>query len=250
MKVFKWIKQDLYWQVGSGANIRIGLDQVLGMEDSYPLSNTLINYLQVLGLNTLDRICIQRNDEAGFAVWMNSKDLVLSGCFATEWENYIRSLNSAGVKINLDPDRLVWSGNANTGIVTAKTTYIRIMKDNYIFPLKLKCFLWLAIQDKLKTWENLLKRGWIGPSRCSLCMVSTETSQHLLVNCSFTNKVRAFVSANLNITRPWDVGEFKCCLLNWFRNCKPFFIIAICISWAIWYTRNCAIFQSLQPDEK
>ena len=35
--------------------------------------------------------------------------------------------------------------------------------------LKEKITLWLALNNKLLTWENLKKRGWIGPSWCAVC---------------------------------------------------------------------------------
>jgi hypothetical protein len=34
---------------------------------------------------------------------------------------------------------------------------------------KVSIFLWLTAQNRILTWDNLLKRGFIGPSRCTLC---------------------------------------------------------------------------------
>lgn len=237
--------------------IRVGVDPILGMEDSYLLPSVLIQYLQVIGLNTLNKIHYFRAGDDGSAVWLSARDLGLSGYLARTWESYINNLNSAGVKLNLDSDQIIWGGNPSTGIVTAKSAYCRILQDKLIFPqdwwykslwkwsvpLKFKCLMWLALQNKLKTWENLTKRGWSGPSICALCHNDAESSQHLFVNCSFTQKIWDFVSVRLKFSYHWDVGGFSLRLLNWYRKSKQFFTIAIFISWAIWYTRNCAIFQ-------
>ena len=36
-------------------------------------------------------------------------------------------------------------------------------------PLKLKCFMWLVVHNKLSTWDNIRKMGFHGPHKCSLC---------------------------------------------------------------------------------
>lgn len=56
------------------------------------------------------------------------------------------------------------------------------------------------------------------------------------------------MSVNLKITQCWDVGDFNKCFLNWYRHCKQFIYIAVCIPWAIWYSRNSAIFRNSPPD--
>jgi hypothetical protein len=55
-------------------------------------------------------------------------------------------------------------------------------------PLKSKLLTWLTLENKLPTWDNGLKRGWIGPSRCIMCMEEMEKMQHLFVSCSFTQR--------------------------------------------------------------
>lgn len=52
--------------------------------------------------------------------------------------------------------------------------------------------------------------------------------------------------ALMNISKIWDVGDFKFCMLNWFRYFKPFFPLAIFIPWVVWYLCNCAIFQEVK----
>jgi len=53
--------------------------------------------------------------------------------------------------------------------------------------MKIKLFRWLIQQDKILTWENIRKRGFVGLSRCHLCGQQEETTNHLLNLCSFTS---------------------------------------------------------------
>jgi hypothetical protein len=56
-------------------------------------------------------------------------------------------------------------------------------------PLKVKILMWLSVENKVLTWDNGMKRGWIGPSRCTMCKVDEETTHRLFVSCFFTQKV-------------------------------------------------------------
>jgi hypothetical protein len=77
----------------------------------------------------------------------------------------------------------LWSWNTKGGQVNAKQAYeIQSLDDNEVcqnewylelwkwkIPLKVKLFCWLMFENKILTWDNLTKRGIIGPSRCVLC---------------------------------------------------------------------------------
>lgn len=203
MKIFHWIKNDLLWQVGSGSQIRVGIDPIIGFEHDYCLPPIIPQYLQILGLSTLNKIHHQSLENEANLKWLSAREIGLSGYLTHLWDDYIKKLNSAGVRLNNDVDKLVWGGNPASGIVSAHTTYTRILQENFIFPqdwwykriwqwsipLNLKCFIWLVLQDKLKTWDNLCKRGWIGPSCCVLCKNAAETRQHIFVQCSFSRKI-------------------------------------------------------------
>jgi hypothetical protein len=56
--------------------------------------------------------------------------------------------------------------------------------------LKIKLFFWLMMENKILSWETLQRRGFIGPGVCKLCMKSTKSTQHLFLECAFTQEVR------------------------------------------------------------
>ena len=90
-------------------------------------------------------------------------------------------------------DKLVWTKNPATRDLTAKLGYKNWGLEQYqgemndlwkqvwknAGPLKDKIILWLALSNKLLTWENLKKRGWHGPSWCVLCHLEEETRSHM-----------------------------------------------------------------------
>ena len=54
---------------------------------------------------------------------------------------------------------------------------------------KIKTFLWLLQNRKVLTWENLTKRGFIGPSHCPMCEQQEETINHLFNDCVWTSNL-------------------------------------------------------------
>lgn len=65
----------------------------------------------------------------------------------------------------------------------------KVWKDLWKHPhwMKIKLFMWLVQQKKIQTWENLLKRGFVGPSKFHLCGLQEETMEHLLNFHPFTS---------------------------------------------------------------
>jgi hypothetical protein len=52
---------------------------------------------------------------------------------------------------------------------------------------KINTFLWLVAHNNILTWDNLRKRGFIGPSWCQLCGSEEETQNHLLNLCTYSS---------------------------------------------------------------
>jgi len=64
---------------------------------------------------------------------------------------------------------------------------------------KVNFFTWLLMHKNALTGENINKRGFHGPFRYCLCTSAIETSDHLLVDCVFTQKVWKMVLHGLSI---------------------------------------------------
>jgi hypothetical protein len=62
----------------------------------------------------------------------------------------------------------------------------------------MKIALWLALNNKLLTWDNGLKRGWCGPNRCALYKSNDESVSHLFVTCPFADQVTNIVKDKLS----------------------------------------------------
>uniref|UniRef100_A0A453K6B6 Reverse transcriptase zinc-binding domain-containing protein n=1 Tax=Aegilops tauschii subsp. strangulata TaxID=200361 RepID=A0A453K6B6_AEGTS len=56
-------------------------------------------------------------------------------------------------------------------------------------PLRVKFFMWLALQDRCWTAERLAIHGLPHEPACALCDQEDETMQHLMAGCSFSHQV-------------------------------------------------------------
>jgi hypothetical protein len=54
---------------------------------------------------------------------------------------------------------------------------------------KVKLFVWILIQHKILTANNLAKRGWLHEPVCKLCNSCPETPIHFRLECTFTRNV-------------------------------------------------------------
>lgn len=75
---------------------------------------------------------------------------------------------AAGIHFTEDSDHLVWEDNPLQGSVSAKLAYNILMEDigdNVVtglrrilwsdkLPLKISCFIWLCMENKILTWQN------------------------------------------------------------------------------------------------
>jgi len=57
MDIIHEIRNHLVWQVGSGSTVRVGIDNIVGGEKSYFLSDDLVQIFHSKGYYTLDHFC-------------------------------------------------------------------------------------------------------------------------------------------------------------------------------------------------
>jgi hypothetical protein len=114
---------------------------------------------------------------------------------------------------------------------------------------KVTLFLWLVSHSSILTWDNLLKRGFVGPSLCTLCGEAEETLNHLLNTCTYTAQIwdqAALIMRTSDRCRDsilatianWRDQAFHSPLLNRIWQLLPGFIL-----WQTWKERNRRIFR-------
>jgi hypothetical protein len=110
-------------------------------------------------------------------------------------------------------------------------------------PLKVKLFVWLLLEQKILTWDNLLKRGFQGPSICVLCKESEESLLHLFGDCSFIKIIWQTITKELKLVNNWQGGIFENSLLNWTKRKENWNEIPCLICWEVWKHKNLLIFE-------
>lgn len=116
-------------------------------------------------------------------------------------------------------------------------------------PPRCKVFLWLLLQNRLRTAARLQLHGWKKNYFCALCERSLETAQHLFVGSPFLQDVWAAVAAWSSFSNlypsSWTLGAD---LEDWFyiltgRGTKAAHTISIPTLWTIWKQRNAVFFR-------
>jgi hypothetical protein len=206
-------------ETGNGWDIRIGVDPLIGAQSFYKLSMNLISTLHTKGIKLLAQVASPVNGVLNISSWKSAEMLGLAGEQKEEWENYVKGLNWSGFELNDETDTLVWSWDTKGGQVNAKQAYeVQCLDDheliskewfldlwNWQLPLRIQLFCWLMFENRILTWDNLSKRGLIGPSRCVLCGEREESLNHLMVDCLFTKEVWKSILNELSFTK--RIGE-------------------------------------------
>jgi hypothetical protein len=116
---------------------------------------------------------------------------------------------------------------------------------------KITLFLWLVVHSSILTWDNLSKRGFVGPSMCILCGETAETMNHLLTSCPYTAQIwdqSALIMRTSDCVRDnivdtitnWRDQVFHSPLLNRIWQLLPGFIL-----WQVWKERNRRLFRNV-----
>jgi hypothetical protein len=184
--ILRW----LCWRPGDGRHITIGRDMILGLGDRARLSVELVQNLIDNQITTLAHATNFVNPVTLTEVWKTSVDLNLTGAHAAEWSTFIVELNKSGVILRGDQvDLLLWSGGDGSGVFSVKNCYDALIS-TFNFPVsqgwkaslwkrkvqqKIILFFWLAVENRLLTWDNLQSKGWIGPGYCLCARIMMKT---------------------------------------------------------------------------
>eukprot|EP00253_Pinus_taeda_P010390 PITA_10390 len=176
-----------------------------------------------------------------------------------------KQLNSQILKIKIrkteEDDQLRWGmiGNGNFSLKEAREMIVKAEQEEVVpwcnkvwdslFWPKIKTFLWLLMQNKTLTWDNLRRKGFGGPSRCPMCLGEEETINHLFNSCEWANHLWNWLEGILRKSDR-DRESIRNTILNWQNNfsknqrvnniwkAMPGFLLC-----TIWKERNRRVFQ-------
>lgn len=255
--ILHWLR----WKPGSGAEIALGRDKILGLDHLSILSPQLRSLLSSQNFFFLAQMKGTANAPHLPDHWLHSSTLQLQGSMALEWEAYTTALKSVGISLRNSRDILLWAGGDGSGTLTVKNTYEALFHTQPIvadppwlhriwkwhIPLKILLFFWLCVKDKALTWEALRRRGWQGPGICPLCNQASEDIHHLLIHCNFTSLIWHLLSQQFSIPLVWNGNTITDCLSSWFSDRHAPHSLAAHVCWQTWIERNHVIFEGRTP---
>jgi len=186
-KLFPLVGKRTIWKIWSGRSVRVGEHPWLGARNNFSLSAPLVQNLQELNILLLRDVCIVTPQPRGRAGWRDVAYLPLPADLSVEWDTFIPLLCKNFISPDEESeDSMCWSKNPKDRSFTAKLGYKAWLKHSLVTPLKwwwkplwklkapLRCkiTLWLALNNKLLTWDNGLKRGWCRPNHCAIWMLN------------------------------------------------------------------------------
>jgi hypothetical protein len=202
----------LCWRPGSGHTTDLDRDCILGMNSSVRLSPQLITHLNTKHISFLSQIHASCRSDAHPDNWITNASLGLSNDVAHDWENFCLALTQLGIHLTPMADHPHWTWGDRSGFLTAQNVYATISNLHWTtnlrgwkhgfwawnIPPKIKFFTWLLIENKTNTWDNLIKKGWTGPSYCS-------SVQNLIQNRSITSSSSAPSSRRSGKLQHWHL---------------------------------------------
>ena len=117
------MSKSLCWKVGDGMYVQVGIDPMVGLENTFNISRSLTDYLQDFGIKTLNQARIGCDLETNGSYWFSVEDLDLTGDWYLEWEKYVSSLLLVGLHLSEAEYMMVWSFNVVSIQIIAKLAY-------------------------------------------------------------------------------------------------------------------------------
>jgi hypothetical protein len=200
------------WRIGNGRSVRVGEDPWEGFDNNHRLSEGLLRRLHAQSIFSLKDATNPGMNVTGGTIWKSTIDLNLEEDLAEEWSTYVTSLKQGFILLEEDePGTIILSKNKKYGNYTIKLGYLAIAEEQvegvskwwwkttwkWKALEKMKILFWLAMEQKLLTWDVLCRRGWVGPNNCALCFVQGETTPHLFFHCSSSVKYGSLLRRRL-----------------------------------------------------
>lgn len=168
ISAISWITRCLGWKVWNGRSIKISIDPIVGLSSDYILPEDLMIYLEDYGIAYLSDAHNSGIGASSHAYWLTAEDLDLGGHWKETWSNYIDGLPHGCIRLGEGLDSLVWMFNKRNGTTSAKLAYNLITSSTLIdrpgmalilvwkcnISLKVICFNWLCLSNRINTWDN------------------------------------------------------------------------------------------------
>lgn len=122
---------------------------------------------------------------------------------------------------------------------------------NKWLPIKVNCFLWRLLLNRLPTKSILASKGIPVPSTaCSLCSLEEETIEHLFYECSAAKEIWNWLSnwcgVNLGNHNSLVSLIYNCLDVAKSRSQRLFLEAAMgCLLWCFWKSRNKSAFNGV-----
>lgn len=229
--------------------------------------NTLRSWMDRQGLRTLWDISLWNND-----TWAGWKRIDVPEQLAIQWATLLECLHGMAPTHRRKRDQKGW-GSSVSGY-TVSLGYIKLNERPYVPPNpdpwrgvwripslpKIGFFAWQLCHTKILTYDILQKKGFYGPSICSLCSENAESTIHLFLECNFSKQVWTSLIQNPdpNFKLPGTTVDL---FSNWETSYpgpapknhtikSAWAVLPKIISWKIWLERNRRIFRNTKKNHK
>lgn len=193
------------WHFQNGSKILIGRDQFKGSSGVPKIPELLLSFFHRRGHFYWDSLIDKW--QGPIPIWKSTNSLKMPHPIACQWDLIKASLRNCGIFCSMESDFLIWCHSKEMNNIRVKEVYQHIMQTNRplpnsIFPhiywkdgcqSKMIHFAWLNFHNKILTWDNLRKRGWIGPGICPLCRSDGENNDHLFIRCHRSQQIWQFL---------------------------------------------------------
>ena len=93
----------------------------------------------------------------------------------------------------------------------------------------------MVIQNRILTEDNLMKRGFNGPSTCILCKGAVESVSHLFIFCPFARTIWNQLMIDLNCFLKWEGVSVEEAVDGWISKLdNKLKTIPVRVLWGIW----------------
>uniref|UniRef100_A0A453F5M7 Reverse transcriptase zinc-binding domain-containing protein n=2 Tax=Aegilops tauschii subsp. strangulata TaxID=200361 RepID=A0A453F5M7_AEGTS len=103
---------------------------------------------------------------------------------------------------------------ARNGVFTVKSFYMDLINSGPFsrslhirkvkVPLRIKIFMWFIHKQVILPKDNLIKRRWVGSSRCYFCD-HDKIIQHIFLECPLAKLLWRTIDIAFNINPPVDI---------------------------------------------